>query len=284
VSTDRAETPGAEGRLTTRTYWDHSWRGASDGRRRVKRLRRLEALDWQFGQLLLRAVDRAKRGDQPVRVLEIGCANSIWLPFLAREAHADVVGVDFSERGCDLARQNLAAEGCTGSIVCADFFEYRQHAVPPFDLVVSFGLIEHFEDVAGVLRSMGSLLRPGGVLFASVPNLGGLYGRMQTLVDAEVLRQHLVLGALELSAHARDAGLVDVETGYVGGAPRLSALNFSHVDWLPSAAVRVLSQGGFIIDYAVSQPLRLIGLPRGGAYLAPYAYMSGLSSEGSRRG
>ncbi len=123
VSTDRAETPGVDGRLTTRTYWDHSWRGASAGRRRVKRLRRLEALDWQFGQLLLRAVDRAKQDDRPVRVLEIGCANSIWLPFLAREAHADVAGVDFSERGCDLARQNLAAEGCGGSIVCADFFD-----------------------------------------------------------------------------------------------------------------------------------------------------------------
>ncbi len=149
---------------------------------------------------------------------------------------------------------------------------------------MSFGLIEHFEDVAGVLRSMGSLLRPSGVLFASVPNLGGIYGRMQKLVDAKVLRQHLVLGALELSAHARDAGLIDVETGYVGGAPRLSALNFSHIDWLPSAAVRVLSQAGFIIDYAVSQPLRPFGCPRSGAYLAPYAFMSGLSPEGSRRG
>lgn len=284
MSTDRAETPGSDGRLTTRTYWDHSWRGASAGRRRVKRLRRLEALDWQFGRLLRRAVDRAKQGERPARVLEIGCANSIWLPFLAREARADVVGVDFSERGCDLARQNLAAEGYAGSIVCADFFEYRQRAPQLFDLVMSFGLVEHFEDVPSVLRSMRALLRPGGVLFASVPNLGGLYGRMQALIDADVLRQHLVLGALELEAHGREAGLVDLETGYVGGAPRLSALNLSHVNWLPSAALRVLSQGGFMIDYAVSQPLRLLGRPRSGAYLAPYAYMCGLSGEGSQRG
>jgi 2-polyprenyl-6-hydroxyphenyl methylase/3-demethylubiquinone-9 3-methyltransferase len=284
VSADRAESTGADSRLTTRAYWDHSWRGASAGQRRVKRLRRLEALDWQFGQMLLRSADRARPVSGRLRVLEIGCANTIWLPFLAREAHAEVVGVDYSERGCDLARQNLAAERCAGTIVCADFFEYLRSSPAAFDLVMSFGLIEHFEQVAEVLRSMAEIVRPGGLLVATVPNLGGLYGRMQALVDAEVLKQHLVLGADALADHARTAGLTDLETGYVGGAPRLSALNFSHLSWLPSAAVRLLSQSGFMIDYAVSQPLRLLGRPHGGPFLAPYAYLVGRAAEGGRHG
>jgi 2-polyprenyl-6-hydroxyphenyl methylase/3-demethylubiquinone-9 3-methyltransferase len=264
-------------RLTTVGYWDQSWEPAHDGPKRARRLRRLEWLDGQLASLLVDCVRRARSMDAPARVLEAGCANSIWLPFLARETGSDVVGVDFSERGCRLAERNLAAMGVRGSIVRQDFFEFAQSHPRSFDVILSFGLVEHFVDVALVIRSMVTLLRPGGVLFASVPNLAGVYGPLQRAIDERVFRRHVVLTPDALTAHAREAGLTEVASGFVGGTLRLSTLNFGHVNWLPALLSRVLARGLYEADSAVAATLRALGRDRAYPSTAPYVYVSGTS-------
>ena len=248
----------AAGRLTTQGYWDRTWRSTSQGQRRVRRLRRRERLEWDFASVLGRALDRADRSADPPRVLEIGCANSIWLPYLARERRAVVEGVDFSERGCELARENLSAQGLAGTIVCADFFDYAPGARGRFDVVMSCGLVEHFTDIPSVLRTMAELLRPGGVLFASVPNLVGRYGRAQAMVDASVLAHHVALTPDDLLSHATAAGLRSIERGYCGGPPRVGSLNPSHARWAGATTARVFAQAAFGIDYAVSIAARAV--------------------------
>src|SRR5262245_14256760 len=116
----------APARLTTKTYWDSTWGAPTDARKRARRIKRLEVFDQQLARLLVDAVSHARSTTGRPRILEVGCANSIWLPYLARETNGDVVGVDFSERGCDLARLNLAAMGAEGTVVCDDFFDYAR--------------------------------------------------------------------------------------------------------------------------------------------------------------
>ena len=262
-------------RLTTKTFWDRTWSRPAEGRQRARRIRRLESLDWQMARLLVETVASARSTGGRLSILEIGCANSIWLPFLGRQTGGEVVGVDFSERGCRLAELNLAAMNIKGTIVCADFVDYVRRAPSSCDVVVSFGLIEHFSDVSGVLSTMVKLLKPGGVLLATVPNLAGVYGPMQQVIDAEVLRQHVILTPGALAEHGRQAGLVNVTSGYVGGPLRLSALNLAHVSWLPALVSRVIVRGLFELDSAVSTVLRVCGRDIAPPAHAPYAYMRG---------
>src|SRR5690606_1159234 len=56
------------------------------------------------------------------RLLEIGCGNSVLLPYLAREFGFEPTGLDYSELGCKRARESLAREKIRGTIHCEDFF------------------------------------------------------------------------------------------------------------------------------------------------------------------
>ena len=99
---------------------------------------------------------------QAKAILEVGCGNSTWLPYLARKTGASVAGIDYAETGCQLARQRLEQAGLPGRIICADLFKVSAQEVGQFDLVYSLGLAEHFVDLPGVLAKLAEFVRPGG--------------------------------------------------------------------------------------------------------------------------
>lgn len=107
------------------------------------------------------------------RLLEIGCARSRLLPYFASHFRFDVTGIDYSETGCDQARALLEAAGVSGTFIMADLFDPPREMLDRFDVVCSFGVVEHFRDVASCLRSMRLLLNDSGRMLTSVPNLVG---------------------------------------------------------------------------------------------------------------
>src|SRR5437588_8131675 len=84
-----------------------------------------------LARALLEEMERAK----PSSILEVGCGNSIWLPYVGRKTGVPVAGLDYSEAGCELARQQLAAEGVAGKIFCADLFQTDPIEVGRYDFV-----------------------------------------------------------------------------------------------------------------------------------------------------
>ena len=121
MTSSRVGDGSASGRLTSKSEWDGTWSRAVDGRKRTTRLRMLESLDWQLARLIVDSFSRVSSASPRPRALELGCANSIWLPVLGRDPRTEVVGVDFSERGCALAQQNLLATGVQGTKSMAGF-------------------------------------------------------------------------------------------------------------------------------------------------------------------
>lgn len=92
------------------------------------------------------------------RVLDVGCGMGRWLHF-ARRAGASVVGMDLS-RAVDVA---AAREGAAVDFVQGDLTR------PPlspgsFDLVYSLGVVHHLENPADAVKTLASLVRPGGEL------------------------------------------------------------------------------------------------------------------------
>jgi 2-polyprenyl-3-methyl-5-hydroxy-6-metoxy-1,4-benzoquinol methylase len=124
------------------------------------------------------------------RILEIGCAPGHWLVSLSKILKMTPYGMDYSEDGCALARQTFESAGYPPDhIMQGDFFDDAVLASlkEKFDLVCSFGFVEHFDDLYGVLLRHVPLLNPKGWLCVTMPNLLYLNSLWQS---KEILDRH----------------------------------------------------------------------------------------------
>ena len=82
---------------------------------------------------------------------EIGCGASTWLPVLAARG-VKVSGIDYSERGLELSRANLARKGVTAELIHGDVRDPKALPAAQYDVIFSLGFIEHFDDAPIVMR------------------------------------------------------------------------------------------------------------------------------------
>ncbi len=150
-----------------------------------------------------------------LHLLEIGCARSFWLPYFAREFGFEVHGLDYSEIGCRQAAAMLERYSVRGETTCADAFSPPEPLVGAFDVVTSFGVVEHFENTAGCLRAFSRFLKPGGMLITLIPNMAGLAGALQKLICRRVFDMHVPMSSERLGKSHQDAGLSVIECGYL---------------------------------------------------------------------
>ena len=74
-----------------------------------------------------------------------------------------------------------------------------------YDYIISFGVVEHFENTAKCLRSCAEFLKPGGTLITLIPNMPSLVGKIQKIIDKKVYDVHVPLTKKELSKAHQDA-------------------------------------------------------------------------------
>lgn len=197
----------------------------------------------------------SSRETRGLKLLEIGCARSVWLPYFAKEFGFNVSGIDYSETGCSQAEQLLLKAGVEGEVICADFFLPPDHFIEAFDVVISFGVVEHFQDTSGCLRAFSRFLKAGGLLVTNVPNLVGLNGMIQKIVNRPVFDVHVALDKNDL-IRAHDAsgfqtvschyflflhlGVLNIENWRGGilyfGASRVRSL-ISRIAWMCEKAI-----------------------------------------------
>jgi 2-polyprenyl-3-methyl-5-hydroxy-6-metoxy-1,4-benzoquinol methylase len=129
------------------------------------------------------------------------------LPYFAREFGFKVAGIDYAPAGCALAEESLRRSGVAGEIFCADIFDPPPSLLETYDVVVSFGVVEHFTDTTASIEAFARLLRPGGLLITSVPNMAGGTGFLQRVLDPAVYSRHVRLDAARLCTAHRNARL-----------------------------------------------------------------------------
>jgi 2-polyprenyl-3-methyl-5-hydroxy-6-metoxy-1,4-benzoquinol methylase len=194
------------------SYWDSLWSDAK--KKRAVGDRPLDYSHQQLANAFEKAFEHIDAGNEK-RLVEIGCGDSAWLPYFAR--HFAVSGLDYSPAGCDSASALLTTRGIEAEIVCADLFSPPDSMVEAFDAVVSIGVIEHFEDTASVLRAIGRFVKPSGVIVTMIPNMTGLMGRIQKLVNQPVYDIHVPLDQPALVEAHRAAGLNLIDCHYLMG-------------------------------------------------------------------
>lgn len=164
------------------------------------------------------------------RFIEIGAAGSAWPGYVATETGAEAWGIDFAENGLELTARAAAARCATVRLVRGDVFDETKLPSAAFDVVYSAGFVEHFPNAQLLMRRFANLLAPDGVVVTAVPNLCGLNGTLQRLVDEETFAKHVVLSPRDLDAVHAAVDLVPVEAAHFVGVLNLTAVNFSALE------------------------------------------------------
>lgn len=162
-------------------------------------------------------------------ILDVGCGTGAFLQ-VARSAGWSVRGVEIGRASADYAATRLGLDVSQGS-----FYPF----VAPdgsFDALTMIEVIEHLEHPSQALDKARTLLRPGGVLLVTTPNVDSLYRRLcgnrWWVINCE--DEHIVLfNRRTLSAMLESHGFEVVEVRVCG------------VDWLGlmREAVRRLRMG-----------------------------------------
>jgi SAM-dependent methyltransferase len=106
-------------------------------------------------------LDRALQGRTDLRVLEIGCGAGGMLGPLQR--YGTVHGLDVDRECVAFCRQRGFER-----VLCGSGYELPFQDAS-FDLVALFDTMEHIPDEARALAEVRRVLRPGGIVFVSVP-------------------------------------------------------------------------------------------------------------------
>ncbi|HWP47317.1 MAG TPA: methyltransferase domain-containing protein [Candidatus Limnocylindrales bacterium] len=147
-------------------------------------------------------------------LLEIGCAASVWLPYFAKEFGFQIFGIDYSEKGCCLTERILDREKVKGTIICADFFNPPKEMIEVFDVVISFGVAEHFTPTERVLAAFARFLKSGGIMITLIPNMIGSVGFIQKWLNKPIYDIHVLLSCTELAKAHEKSGLSVISCRY----------------------------------------------------------------------
>lgn len=253
--------------LTAKEHWDSVY----------ERVKPAEAEEWRplahedlaLEQMLLKEIGRSRPGS----ILEIGCGNSTWLPYLAKRLDVGVCGLDYSEEGCLLARRRLAHAGVRATVHCADLFEATPDAVGTHDFVYSLGVIEHFASPEEVLAQMLKFVRPGGILLAEIPNLVSMHGALMWAYQPEILAGHRPFTKSRLERAFSNLSIGEITSGYLG------LFSLGIVSWGYSPRFPAMDRLILPVMKKVRVALRMLLSPvrlyRGAAPFAPFLYVAG---------
>ncbi len=149
------------------------------------------------------------------RVLDVGCSTG-YLAMALTERGNEVVGLEYDEASAEQARAR-GLEVLTGDLEGMDLSGALGEG--SFDVVVYADVLEHLRDPLPVLRATHRLLRPGGFVVISLPNIAHGDVRL-ALLDGHF--DYSATGILDnthtkfftrrsLSRFARDAGFAVAE-------------------------------------------------------------------------
>jgi SAM-dependent methyltransferase len=157
-----------------------------------------------------------------LRIIEIGSAPGDFL----KECHArfgfEPYGVEYSPVGARVNRENFKSWGLDPNhVMQSDLFtdDFQSAHRGQFDVVVSRGFIEHFIDLEPVIDAHVNLLKSGGTLVISIPNLSGLNYVLGMLTSRAVYPLHN-MDIMRVEVFGRLFARSELDTlfcGYQGG-------------------------------------------------------------------
>jgi len=196
-----------ENTLTDKEFWENYWENKTDLAIPIPK-------DFLFGDILSSIIEK----NQSSSAIELGGFPGYYAVYIKKYFGIKSALLDYFIHR-PLVDKLLEVNNLTSDaieIIETDLFQYQSGN--PYDLVYSFGLIEHFEDPKPVIEKHVQLLQKGGILYLTLPNFRGVNGWIQKTLDPENLAKHN-LKTMDLSLLNRymvDLGLEVLECRYIG--------------------------------------------------------------------
>lgn len=202
--------------LTDPNFWDGFWNNISIPVRINYNLKNDRIIAKAFADFAPKGPDLCS--------FEVGCAPGKWMVYLREHFGYFVAGCEYLPAAVEKTKENLSYHGFSEKdfrLISGDFFEMDEDT--QYDLVYSFGFIEHFEDPEKVLDAHLRLLKPGGRLIVGLPSFRGVNYRIQKIIDNYIHNPLLPAHNLEAmnpwiyKDYGRLRGLKVLFSGFVGG-------------------------------------------------------------------
>ena len=146
------ENIGDNDRLTTPEFWDSCYQGREPVPFNDKNWRNYASIQ------LVRLIESLKLNEK--RVCEVGGGDAEVSAYLAGKYKGSEFSIiDYSPLGCALARKRAALESVEINVLQSDFFSPPLELCGYFDLVTSYGVVEHFSDLSSVLKAKSILIK-----------------------------------------------------------------------------------------------------------------------------
>jgi len=186
--------------LTSKKHWNSQYKNRTTG----KLVDRLPYRNFIVKQVLDLAKTYFKR-DERLKLLEFGCGNSYWLPLMHKNFKYKVDGIDYSDLGCALAKEMLTKNDINGHIYNMDFLKINHTLYNTYDICVSFGVVEHFDNPDAIINIFARTLKDGGIMLTVIPKLIGIQGFLQRNFNKKIYNMHNIIELKDLiNIHERN--------------------------------------------------------------------------------
>lgn len=150
--------------------------------------------------------------------IELGGFPGYYAVFLRKYFNLDVALLDYfihPPAVSALLKENGLKETDV-RLIEADLFNYQPEK--QYDLVLSCGLIEHFNDTADIVNRHIAFVKPGGTLLITLPNFKSVNGWLQKNFDLENYNKHNIasMDINLLKNICEKANLKDIKVNYYG--------------------------------------------------------------------
>ncbi|NQW48719.1 MAG: class I SAM-dependent methyltransferase, partial [Planctomycetes bacterium] len=114
-------------------------------------------------------------------LLDVGCWDGGGTVAYGEACHAsDLFGVEVcEEQACSAEQKSITVARCN---LEQPHFPWPEASM---DIVVCNQVLEHLKNIFAVMDEIARVLKPGGILVASVPNLGSLHSRVMLLLGMQ---------------------------------------------------------------------------------------------------
>ena len=208
--------------LASKNYWDKVWLGTSQ---QLRQLSTNSFIDRRFCELF----NRFFEPDREKSLIEIGCVFSKYLKYFSEKYGYQVSGLDYSELGCEATALLLKKHGIDigGRIYCRNIFWENQDLVGKFDIVSSFGVVEHFSHARQLIDILRDFLKDGGIIITEIPNTSSFIFSLYKYVNKFIYDKHCIIDREKLTNIHRDCGFEILFCNYYGSL-NYGVLNFKH--------------------------------------------------------
>lgn len=168
-------------KITTQNYWEEYYSNTQTQRKNIEQVVSVYDKYWEV-------LIKSNNANPPKTIIEIGGYPGRYLAYLADKYHLTPTSLDFNSDKIKIEESMQAFNVKNFNIIQADIFNYEPEN--KYDIVISNGFIEHFDNYNEVLDKHMLYLKKGGTMLIMIPNMKGYIKFYKSFVDKENLKTH----------------------------------------------------------------------------------------------